>query len=98
MPNVDIVRNSKEGYDILLLDIKRYMHTSELNYILSYLHTHLSNPIISLWDWSLQEHNVTILQYSGFAIKLQGLLRDRNQSKLEILETLKEALFTLDTL
>lgn len=97
MVKVDIYRNSKEGYDILVLDTGRYLSGVEFDAVVFYLRNNISDAILSCWFWDCLEENIqSCLQYHGITIQLVRHLDDRNAAKKELIFVLQEAIDALD--
>ena len=97
MVKVDIYRNSKQGYDILVLDTEQYLSSVKFDAVVFYLRNHISHTIWSCWFWDCLEENIQpCLQYQGIAIQLMRHLESREKAKDELLYVLQEALDTLN--
>jgi hypothetical protein len=100
---IDIFRNTKEEYDIIVLDTERYLSSVAFDYVVEYIRSHVSDSLFCNWFYNPSgegsEEDETVkpcLKYQGIAIRLLRFLDDRSKAKQELAVILQDALAALD--
>ena len=105
MVKVNIYRNTEKQYDIVILDFERHLSWTEYEYASTYLYVKLSHTLTILLgppetaDTPIPtDDDITpCMEYRGIALKLVGLIKDKNAALEEFLSAAYDILDYFDT-